>query len=441
MSKQQKSSEKDESESVNSKKFLSRKTKKDGSSILEESKDNQSIPDDEIKCSICLEYEKFSKRCHKCIKCLSYFHMNCYNLFNFMEDNPFLVTNENVNHFTCQRCNEEIRIEHQINQKHQINCEICYSHYGIIKKRVENKFIHSYCYVFYKDQLNNIKKGKCQVCSKRTIPVIKCESPGCKTKYHLQCALQKKIIFSLQMYKDESGEIKEETFKDKIPFYCEIHVKPKIDNYNEYKTVMAQSLNEQIEKKESNIETTNQNIIKDENNEVSKSENNPNKGGDLNNQKNEANDEMNKTNVNSVISQEKNSEINKIEKESHNEKENNLENNISIKDVDNSEKNKNEKIEKNIIDLSKKAESNKIVEEINEEISEKMDEKESIDSNNKIDISIGEDINEEIVINKDPLKDYVIPEVIYEDIDLFDDFSKLNEDFCFPGCFSKIRNS
>ena len=223
----------DEKDEEDSKKLLNRKTKRENSSNIKLG-DNLNLGYD-IRCSICLEYENYSGKCHKCIKCFSDFHMDCYNLFTFSpesQDNSDKVTEANINSFICMRCKEE-------NEKNnRINCGLCAEHDGIMKKK-DDKYIHHYCYVFFKDNLQHVKNGKCKNCKIKNIPVIKCEYHGCKDKYHIKCALEKGIIFSLNFLSDDKNK---ENFNEKIPFYCENHNKVMIDNYAQFISAMADSM-------------------------------------------------------------------------------------------------------------------------------------------------------------------------------------------------------
>ena len=152
----------------NSKKLLNRKTKRDNNNTnnpsLEEIRQKIYLPN-EIRCSICLEYEKFSSKCYKCIKCSSYFHSDCYNFFTFTEDNSDEINTNNLNNFKCIRCKDE---EEKNNKR--IDCYLCTEHDGIIKKLNGNdNYVHHYCYVYF--NLNNaIKYGKCKLCKKTKIP-------------------------------------------------------------------------------------------------------------------------------------------------------------------------------------------------------------------------------------------------------------------------------
>ena len=90
--------QKEEIESA-SKKLLNRKTKRENNNnnSLESSNNFQVLSPNEIQCSICLKYEKFSSKCYKCSVCLSYFHLECYILFTFTKDESDKISENNTN--------------------------------------------------------------------------------------------------------------------------------------------------------------------------------------------------------------------------------------------------------------------------------------------------------------------------------------------------------
>ena len=182
-----------------SKKLLNRKTKRENNNNSLESLNNfQVILANEIRCSICLKYQKLSSKCYKCSVCSSYFHLECYNLFNFTNDESDKINenNSNLNNFICLRCVDEKK------NNSKYNCYLCGEHDGIIKK-YKDQYIHHYCNIF---NLNHPKNGKCNNCKIKNIPVLKCDYHGCKNKYHMKCALEKGIIFSLPYMRSENDE-------------------------------------------------------------------------------------------------------------------------------------------------------------------------------------------------------------------------------------------
>ena len=510
--------QKEEIEST-SKKLLNRKTKRENNNNSLESLNNfQVILANEIRCSICLKYQKFSSKCYKCSVCSSYFHLECYNLFTFTNDESDKISenNINLNNFICLRCMDEK------NNNSKYNCYLCGEHDGIIKKN-KDQYIHHYCNIFnIKD--NHPKNSKCNNCKMKKFPVLKCYKQECKNKYHLKCALEKGIIFSLSYMRGENDEgNKKETFNEPILFFCEIHNKDIIDNYTDYIYVMTQSLNDkrdnnpinEIKNKVHNLSSINNNEKINTNNEKEKENNNSEiqndnsneqKNKDNNNEEikikeNEINDSLSlnsddnygsnndskepkekSTPVNDYSSNknsnDKNSaEINNIisNDNSNNNNNNNNNNNIDIiNDTvtknsnvqnDNNENNKKENL--NNENMSKeninKEKSNDIIndDEVEEQIDIKMD-IENDDKNKKNDtenketrytekkmeeedkeiINIDKKENENNDLNNEKEnenEEYKIPEIKREEIDLFENFRKMNEDYSFPGCFYRFH--
>ena len=110
-----------------------------------------------------------------------------------------------------------------------------------------------------------MKGGICKSCAHKKIPVLKCQERNCKEKYHIQCAIDKKIIFWLP-YMREQEKIKEETFNNQIPFFCAEHNKPLMDNFAEFSQTLLISKNDQPENNISQNEKQNNNIINENSN-------------------------------------------------------------------------------------------------------------------------------------------------------------------------------
>lgn len=428
-------------ETENSKKLLNRKTKREDNSNNNEFPINAQLPlQNEIMCSICLDYERFSTKCYKCIFCNSYFHLECYNLFIFQNNEKEYIKEDdpNLNNFKCSRCKEE----EKNNQK--ISCYLCgEEHNGIMKNFKDNLYIHHYCYVFFKDKLNQvkgIKVGKCNNCKIKNLPIYKCESSGCKNKFHINCALKKGLIFSLSFLHDNEKD----KFDEKIPFFCEVHGKDSIENYSEYIKVMTESMNDKKDNLENkNLkgpQNDNENINNDLNNSSKKDKDNANS----NNQKSEENEKEKPINSLSSNSNQEEVEGSNISEDSQKtpvnhypkEKDNSINDNNNIISNDNNNVNKNN----NIVDANENRnnESKKGIENLNNENNE----------NNEEDIDIAmlleeEDKNEnnskqeEIIMNID--EEYKPPEIKYESIDLFDNFNNMNKDYCFPGSFFRFK--
>ena len=460
-----------------SKQYLNRKKKRDSnisSEILE-----PIIPlNNEIRCSICLGYEKLVPNCFKCILCSSYFHLECYNLFKLPETKENILKEENLPNFECFRCKEE-----KILSKN-ITCYLCKTHNGITKKLENDKYLHHYCYVFFKDSLMNKGGGSCKNCSHKKIPVLKCQETKCKDKYHIQCAIDKQIIFWLPFMREED-KINKEKFNDKILFFCEIHNEDLIKNYNDYYTTMLLSKNDKNEEpiNNNNISTNNHEKnpeIKnnDKNNSEiipqkmpeSESNNIPNEQKSIKEEKKIENNDMNEKdnekekdknneniipNINLHIGINTNNNLNINEKEKEQEKEEIKEKEETKEKKDenadnleeNDENDKNQKDSSNTpvkIDLSKhpsriNSSNNKLSNSNNDIINviikekEKMEEDE-VDININLDNKMNSEENEE---DEDEDMEIDNPEIKYEDMNLFEIFKNRNEKFLISGSYYK----
>ena len=462
-----------------SKQYLNRKKKRDSnisSEILE-----PIIPlNNEIRCSICLGYEKLVPNCFKCILCSSYFHLECYNLFKLPETKENILKEENLPNFECFRCKEE-----KILSKN-ITCYLCKTHNGITKKLENDKYLHHYCYVFFKDSLMNKGGGSCKNCSHKKIPVLKCQETKCKDKYHIQCAIDKQIIFWLPFMREED-KINKEKFNDKILFFCEIHNEDLIKNYNDYYTTMLLSKNDKNEEPINNNNISTNNLEKnpeiknnDKNNSEiipqkipeSESNNIPNEQKSIkeekkieNNDMNEKNNEKEKDknneniipNINLHIGNNTNNNLNTNEKEKEQKKEEIKEKEETKEkeeeNADNFEENdendKNQKDSSNTpvkIDLSKhpsrinssnNKSSNSNNDIINVIIKEKEKEKmeeDEVDININLDNKMNSEENEE---DEDEDMEIDNPEIKHEDMNLFEIFKNRNEKFLISGSYYK----
>jgi len=460
-----------------SKQYLNRKKKRDSnisSEILE-----PIIPlNNEIRCSICLGYEKLVPNCFKCILCSSYFHLECYNLFKLPETKENILKEENLPNFECFRCKEE-----KILSKN-ITCYLCKTHNGITKKLENDKYLHHYCYVFFKDSLMNKGGGSCKNCSHKKIPVLKCQETKCKDKYHIQCAIDKQIIFWLPFMREED-KINKEKFNDKILFFCEIHNEDLIKNYNDYYTTMLLSKNDKNEEPINNKNISTNNLEKnleiknnDKNNSEiipqkipeSESNNIPNEQKSIKEEKKIENNDMNEKdneeekdknneniipNINLHTGNNTNNNLNINEKEKEQEKEEIKEKEETKEkkeeNADNLEENdendKNQKDSSNTpvkIDLSKhpsriNSSNNKSSNSNNDIINviikekEKMEEDE-VDININLDNKMNSEENEE---DEDEDMEIDNPEIKHEDMNLFEIFKNRNEKFLISGSYYK----
>jgi len=458
-------------ETENSKKLLNRKTKRENNNNNNESSNNRQFSlKNEIMCSICLDYERFSTKCYKCISCNSFFHLECYNLFIFSGNEKEYIKegDPNLDNFKCSRCKEEEKNGNNV----KITCHLCVEHNGILKHLKDNLYIHHYCYVFFKDKLHQIKGGKggkCNNCKIKNIPIFKCESSGCKNKFHIKCALEKGLIFSLSFLHDNQKE----KFDEKIPFYCEVHGKDSIENYSQYITAMAQSMDDKKENPDiKGLQNENENENEKNNNDFNrKDKENSNDNANANNQKNDENEKekpINSIGSNSVHGEnygssnlsEEASEKTPVNHYNTKEKDNSITSNNAISN-DNNNENKNENSDigngnDNKNNESKKEETlnNENNEEevdimlIEDENRENKNENSNNENNSKNDLDDifssenkdKEDMDVEPNDEENKFEDYKPPEIKHEIIDLFENFNNMNKDYCFPGSFFKFKN-
>ena len=461
MSKSQKDSVNDmksDQDSLSNKQLLNRKKKRD-SNISSEIFEQNSISNNEIRCSICLGEEKLIPNCGKCITCGSYFHLECYNLFKLPETKEQLINEETFinNNYECYRCREEKRVGMEI------KCFVCKEHIGIIKQIEQDKFLHHYCYVFFKDSLNNLKGGICKECSHKKMPVLKCQETKCKDKYHIQCAIKRQMIFWLPFMRGDE-KINEDKFNDKINFFCNLHNETLINEFNSYVLTMQVSKKEgeqnktQEEKEENNKDNEMNSNKKNEvennvnnNKEQKREENNMN-----NKEEKKVNEEKEKEIINSVIN------LNIANNSNKSLNINNNENNYSNeeKEKNNSISNSNNNLESvgsspktpPKIDLSKNSSKNvsngKILNNSVSDIINVSIKKEKSNNNinnneeDSIDINIineGKMNNNEENEEDDEDMEYNPPEIIYKDIDLFENFKKMNDKYVLPASFCKFH--
>jgi len=459
-------------ETENSKKLLNRKTKRDNNNNNKESSNSTQLSlKNEIMCSICLDFERFSTKCYKCISCSSFFHLECYNLFIFSGNEKEYLKEDgpNLDNFKCSRCKEEEKNGNNT----KITCHLCVEHNGILKHLKDNLYIHHYCYVFFKDKLHQVKGvkgGKCNNCKIKNLPIFKCESSGCKNKFHIKCALEKGLIFSLSFLHDNQKE----KFDEKIPFYCEVHGKDSIENYSQYITAMTQSMDDKKENpKIKGLQNENENENEKNNNDLNKKDKeNINDNTNENNQKNDENEKekpINSIDSNSVHGEnygssnlsEEASEKTPVNHYHIKEKDNSISSNKQISN-DNNNENKNENSDIGNGNDNKNNENKKENETLNNEnneeevdimlIEDENRENKNENSNNEnnsendIDNIISsekkdkEDMEVEYNDEENIIEDYKPPEIKHEIIDLFENFNNMIKDYCFPGSFFKFKN-
>ena len=352
------------------------------------------------RCSICLEYEKYSKeKCIKCINCNSTFHVKCY-LDNKISN---ITSIENLNNFICERCN--------LNKENynSIQCFLCGNDKGIMKK-FDNGFTHIYCLKFIKelnkDKIEQLRQwrfnSKCKCCKTiiENIPVIKCANTKCKNYYHIKCAIDIYLIFNINFQKDFYST------DDYVTFYCPSHNLNLIKAYQNF--ISENNENDQTNNLIKNIKiqkvNETQSPIKNVEIEVKKNENEL-IDNNMNLEKNESLLNQN-NNLNEKLSL-KNDDKGEIEKKNFKEEEINKKESISIRDyIIENENNKkintiNNKIKENK-DLKEKDKKNKEEKEI-KKVEKKIEFK--IQSyENKINNKNEHNLNKE-ELNKDKIKD------------------------------------
>ena len=475
-------------DSLSNNHLLNRKKKRD-SNISSEIFDQNSSANNEIRCSICLGEEKLIPNCYKCSTCSSYFHLDCYNLFTIPETKEEKITKEIAsNNFECYRCKKEKEY------REEYKCFVCNTHSGIMKRFEEKKFLHHFCYVFFKDNLNNLKGGICKICKGKKKPVLKCQGEGCKDKYHIQCAIDEKIIFCLPYMRTDDIKLDEKNFNEKIPFYCEVHNDLLIKNFKEYSLTVQISKNDKIQseipgeqKKEKENENKDINSKKDSEEEENKkneekkeeknsSNSNINNNIIIDNKKEEENKEENKnneekelnkktiitsvinlnvanevhsnsnSNINNVSNVSNNNNINKENEEKEKEKNNsnnNLNNSKSEKNNDSVQSSPNTPVK---IDLSKHSSKNvssvKINNDNNNNMSLKKEKSSMIEDDIDININVDKmnlnNSNDEDESDEEDME-YTPPEIKHEEIDLFENFKIRNEKYVLPGAFYKFH--
>lgn len=204
---------------------------------------------EEPRCSICLEYSSHSSEALiECKICLGTFHPSCY---------PRTLTPEEICNFTCQRC---IIATIEKTPLNSFRCFICDGCDGIlVRNPVTKEFYHILCFKCLPELYENyscpedVTRGKirkwrykvsCKYCQSKlckTKAVIKCSNTKCKECYHIPCAIEKGMIFSipfLYMYH------KKNTDNNVIPFHCSAHNKRVTAAYR--KQVLQNTMNKKI---------------------------------------------------------------------------------------------------------------------------------------------------------------------------------------------------
>ncbi len=78
-------------------------------------------------------------------------------------------------------------------------------------------------------------KNTCKICKGKDSYVIKCSNTKCKSYFHVSCAIEKKMIIALDFMSDFYNLPQGEDDSNKnLPFYCSVHNRTLIDNYNAF---------------------------------------------------------------------------------------------------------------------------------------------------------------------------------------------------------------
>ena len=185
------------------------------------------------RCEICLEYNEYSsENLISCSICKCTFHPSCYH-----------INIDDINNFKCERCKNAFEKNIPINN---IKCFICSLNNGVLfyNEKYDN-YYHSLCLKFIPElyeecKIENISREKirkwryknsCKYCNQKLNKekaVIKCNNPKCKCYFHIPCAIEKGMIFSLNFLKKfyciENKNLS-------IPFYCSSHNKKLASEY------------------------------------------------------------------------------------------------------------------------------------------------------------------------------------------------------------------
>lgn len=193
-------------------------------------KEKISLPKNEIKCEVCLEFSEFSnEKLISCSKCKCLFHPSCYGI------DDLDMSEENVLSYKCERCTYASTVNQPINS---FKCFICNNADGVlVHGSKKGEFCHTICINLINELKNgnsqslvreNIRKWRyknsCRYCGEKlskSKAVIKCKNPKCKEYYHIPCAIEKGMIFNSKFMRRYYGLSKD----TEIPFYCANHNK------------------------------------------------------------------------------------------------------------------------------------------------------------------------------------------------------------------------
>ena len=244
-----------------------------------------SLPNNILKCQICLEYTDFSKEplifCNIC-KC--HFHRCCYSQYEIISS---ISPNSNPV-YKCIRCIQAEKLNKNINDKH-FNCFICgHSDKTLNYNPLNRIYYHKICFLFLSElntnltweQVNKEKirkwryKNSCKYCGEKlskSVAVIKCKKPKCKDYYHVPCSIEKGMIFDLNFMKQYYNV----STYEQIPFYCSNHNKKIANCYKNYiiYKIKDKEINEKNLEKNEEIKTFLNNEESEESLDLKKFEN------------------------------------------------------------------------------------------------------------------------------------------------------------------------
>ncbi len=191
------------------------------------------------RCEICLEFNEYSTdSLIQCSICKCNFHPSCYHI-------PLNLNDNNIKEFKCERCKNAFEKNIPIEN---LKCFICSLSNGVLYYNEKNdNYYHSLCLKFIpelyedynEDDISRDKirkwryKNSCKYCNQKLSKekaVMKCNNPKCKCYFHIPCAIEKGMIFSINFLK-KFYSIENHCKNIAIPFYCSSHNKKLASEY------------------------------------------------------------------------------------------------------------------------------------------------------------------------------------------------------------------
>ena len=215
-------------------------------------KEKNKIPNDKLKCEVCLELSDCSNETLiSCSNCDCFFHKSCYSQYE--EITTSTTEDDEIHSYKCIRCIKAIESDKSI---YDFKCFICNHSNGVLNyNRQNNIYYHQIC-LDNIPELNSLKedeltkekikkwryKNSCKYCGKKlskSIAVTKCKKPKCKEYYHIPCAIAKGLIFN-QTFMKKFYHVSQ---NNQIPFYCANHNKKIVTQYKNYVMNMKKEIN------------------------------------------------------------------------------------------------------------------------------------------------------------------------------------------------------